>query len=572
MRALSLSIVVVFLTSCATNPAKHLEPNGADLRVSTVDPVGLYRGDEKLDEQDFYELSGDTESLEAVKGSRSAGGVMQIGGASLVTVGVAAMAFGFLNGLLADGGVLGEKGLYPAGTIDGLVGYLIAGAGGLAVFGGGSLFVAGGNKVKGEPPVFDLKHAQAAIERGRYGEGGLKPENISSLVLTTTSAKASYCVRSGALVKPLAALDKNGKEIAIQEHLDWVTVNATPADAVSTRDVFTGVDTFVQDEDETVEGTYNREAAKKDPPKEYVVSSPLNRSLANYLTPVTLSATVKGTNVSTTLKLEQDLECAEEVDFGGRAGSAGSWGDSGASGSSSRSAGSGGSGGPGGDGSSGPDVDAEAAWVRDPFGKRLALVAWSSGGSTGATLIGPRGSLTLDASGGPGGRGGSGGKGGRGVSGDSKRCPSDGGNGGSGGNGGRGGSGGRVRLELSDDSLSGIVSASVRGGSGGSGGSQGRGGSGGSSSKGCSNARSGSDGSSGQSGPRGSDGSVTKKTVPAAQLELVQRALKDLKGFKLDGAADAPMASPSSSADDASDADAPPAAPAAKAKKSKKKK
>ncbi len=569
MRLLSLVVLFVWVASCATNPAKHLEPNGTDVRVNTVDPVGLYRGEEKLDEQDFYELSGDTESFDAVKSSRGAGGAMQIGGASLVTVGVVAMAFGFLNGLLADGGILGEKGLYAPGTIDGLTGYLIAGAGGLAVFGGGTLFTVGGNKVKGEPPVFDLQHAQAAIEKGRYGAGGLKPETISSLQLTTSSAKAAYCARSGALVKPLAALDTNGKEIAIQEHLDWVTVDATPADAVSVRDMYTGVNGFVAEDDESVDGTYNREAAKKSAPKEYVVTSPLTRSLANYLTPVTLVATVKGTGVSTTLKLEQSLECSEEVDFSGANGSSGSSGDSGGSGSSSRGAGSGGSGGPGGDGSSGPDVDVEAAWVRDSAGRRLVLAAWTSGSSSSATLIAPKGTLTIDASGGLGGRGGSGGRGGRGVSGDSKRCPSDGGNGGSGGNGGRGGQGGRVRLELADESLSGLVGASVRGGAGGSGGSAGRGGYGGTSSKGCSSARSGADGSSGQSGPRGSDGSMTKKLVPAAQLEQVQRALKELKGFKLDGAADAPVATETDDAEEPAANEPAPAKPT-KAKKKKK--
>lgn len=543
---LSSFIAVVFATSCATNPAKNLEPNGVDLTVNAnVQPVGLYRGEEQVDEQDFYRLAGDTESYEAVKASRGAGSAMQIGGMSLITVGALAVAFGFLNGLFADGGVLGEKGLYPKDAIGGLTGYLIAGAGGVGIAGGAWMFAAGGSKVRGEPPVFDLNHAQASLETGRYGAGGLSPEHITSLELTTNTGVASYCALSGAVVKPLVGRDKDGKDVSLQRHLDWVTVSSTP-DALTVTDEYTGISSFTSEEDETVEGTFTREASAKTPPKQYVVRSPLTQSLLNYGVPVTVTAKVNATGLTKVLALEQSLTCAEFVDFAGERGRPGASGERGSSGNSSRGPSPGGAGVAGVDGAMGPDVDVEAAWLKDQTGRRVALVAWQSGGTSGTTLLAPGGSLRVVASGGAGGSGGRGGEGGRGVDGNSKRCPSDGAAGGSGGSGGRGGAGGRVLLQLADESLSSLVSGSAEGGSGGSAGRGGSGGSAGSSSKGCSTARRGGQGGSGGPGTSGPPGTVTKRVVPASSLPMIQRALSTMKGFSLADAADVPVNEPKS--------------------------
>lgn len=60
--------LAVCVSACATNPAKSLEPNGVDVKVNDDEtPQGLFRGEEPLDEQDFYHLTADVESENAVK-------------------------------------------------------------------------------------------------------------------------------------------------------------------------------------------------------------------------------------------------------------------------------------------------------------------------------------------------------------------------------------------------------------------------------------------------------------------------------------------------------------------------
>lgn len=532
---LKVLLCCVLSVSCATNPAKNLEPNGVDVKVNDDEtPQGLFRGEEPLDEQDFYHLTQDVESETVIKDSRATGFTMQSIGVTLATVGIAAAAFGLASNFLADGGLLGSPGLFPRLFESGWIPYVIAAAGGVTAAGGFYLFGDGKTKTLGETPLFDLAHAQASIENGRYGKGGLKPENIATLELT--ASRQGWCSLFGASLNPVLAKDKDGKEIKIRNHLEWLTWTAEPGGVL-------GESAAALPEDAPVDEEGNAVKAETPEPVRYV-RSPLETSFSFVGKPVKVTVAVKGTGVSTSVSLPHDLACPESVDRSGSEGRSGRYGESGRSGYSGASGSSGGNGGDGADGQNAPDVEAEAAWVTDPQGNRLALVAWSTSSGTRATLTGPGAHITIDASGGGGGYGGRGGSGGSGSSGDSgktpKYCAGNGGNGGSGGTGGRGGNGGRVTLRLADESLSSVLRASVLGGVAGLAGSKGYGGSGGSSSSQCRSGTRGTDGVDGTSGSRGQAGSITKRVVSAAELSMIKEVLSANPGFTLEASSGSP--------------------------------
>lgn len=526
--------IATLATGCATNPAKNLEPNDVDVKVNDDEtPQGLFRGDEALDEQDFYHLTGDVESEKAVNDSRSTGTTMQIAGVSLIAVGIATVAFVVGSLAFAPGGLAGEQGLVPQIWQADMpfIPYLIGAAGAGAIGGGSYLFGDGKAKTLGITPIFDLEHAQASIENGRYGPGGLKPENIASLSLKTADDKLTYCGSSGTVLAPITAKDSNSKIIKISHHLDWLTWKTEPTG------VLTDGDVPLSDDQATAEPVR-------------AIKSPLRSSLSNLGKPVVVTAAVTATGVNTVLTLQQDLSCFETIDLHGDPGEYGRPGNDGRFGSQGAPGGDGTPGANGGDGQAGSDVEAEASWVVDSKGRQLALVVWTEGSSTRATVLDPRGNVRITADGGRGGRGGQGGRGGNGASSDSGKtpryCAGRGGSGGSGGTGGRGGSGGRVTLRLSDESLSAVVRATANGGSGGSAGSGGYKGSGGSNNSACGGrfATSGTSGTDGTDGTAGQPGQVNKRTVSASELRLIADVLAKTPGLKLVAGAGASLPTP----------------------------
>jgi hypothetical protein len=241
MRPLACLLAFAF-AACATNPARGLTPNGVDpiirfeagrtderLEKDFFDPekreTGAFRGDEKLDEQDFYAVIEDQESLRAVSGSRGAGNVLQGLGIGVATLGYAtAAAFG-VDLLLSKGGLLvGEgEGLLPRFFEDGLAMYggllggVVVGAIGLG------LFFWGKDKTLGHPPVFKMKHAQQALETSLYGAGGLTPQSVVKLELNATP----FCATDPATVQ-LVARDAKGRAITLKDRGDWFAWSTSP--------------------------------------------------------------------------------------------------------------------------------------------------------------------------------------------------------------------------------------------------------------------------------------------------------------------------------------------------------
>ncbi|MFZ5443867.1 MAG: hypothetical protein ACOZQL_27935 [Myxococcota bacterium] len=526
---LTTFLLALLSTACATNPARGLTPNGIDpvirfesgrsdatLEKHFFDPekleTGAFRGDEKLDEQDFYAVIEDQPSLRAVSGSRGAGNVLQAFGIGLATLGYAtAAAFG-VDLLLSKGGLLvGEEspGLLPRFFDDGLAMYggllggVVVGAVGLG------LFFWGKEKTLGHPPVFKMKHAQQALETSLYGVGGLTPQSVVKLELKPTP----FCATDPATVQ-LIARDAKGRVINLKDRGDWFAWSTTPDGLLEGEEVDTRL-----------------------------VLNPVAASLAAFGREVSLGVEVKGTATSARTALGTDFDCAPSVSVSGRRGAQGQGGKTGA-----KDAGSGGDGQVGGDGEAGATFVVEAANVIGPQQQRLVLVAVQREGqrATQLALVRAGTRVQIEATGGQGGRGGEGGHGGTGTSMLGKCADGrDGGAGGTGGPGGRGGDGGRVSLRVASASLTSVVEAQVSGGDGGEGGPGGRGGSGSAGGgymcpKGVHtrSGKSGPDGRAGQRGQPGRTGRVESSVVPARSLPLISAALAANPAFQLDG--DAP--------------------------------
>lgn len=512
-------LVLVLASACATNPARRLEPNGVDVTVREQGtPRGLFRGAERLDEQDFYRLTGDEVSENAVKASRATGSTMQAAGVSLLSVGLGAVLFAASSLILSDGGALGPRGVLPRVFDSAVIPYVIGGAGVLATAGGGLLFTDGRARTSGESPLFDLAHAQASLERARYGEEGLKPEHIASLLLATGDGRSAYCGLSGTSLAPVMAKDKAGRAVKIHHHLDWLKWSVEPEGALYDDPLMIG--------------------PRREPRRS--VASPLGKSIKHLDQDVTVQVSLASTGVATSLTLKQDLTCREALYRWGAPGGAGAHGVHGMEGARNGGAGGrGGAGSDGGDGQPGVDLEVEAAWVTVEGGRRLGLITWATGlGPPGSTLIAPGATFSVVSVGGGGGAGGNGGAGGAGGQSDPNKLPSycagNGGAGGAGGNGGRGGPGGRVTVRATDAALLAVITASAPGGNGGPGGDGGAGGKKGTEWSGCQGATNGANGPRGATGTWGQAGTVDATLVDASALTLVPGVLAGAPSLTLE--------------------------------------
>lgn len=516
--ALHFSLIAAFCSGCIKNPALGLTANDVDPVVEETykdRATGLYRGDDKVDEQDFYAIVGDIDSAKQIKAARSSGETKQTVGGVLIGVGAAVLAGTLALYILPKGGVLGDKGLFdPPSPYLNYAGLLL-GLGGTA--GGLVLLRNGKEATSGKTLMFPLKHAQESLEKAQYGGAGLQPENIKSLMLTAIKGRSSYCGNSGIDLEPLVGKDEKGREIKLARHEDWLEWETDPE----------GLMVEAKSHSDTAQSARG-------------IRSPMRKDLKALGKQVKITVTVKGTSTTASLLLSQDLSCPEDAFYSGSGGSSGSSGSSGSYGSSGGgSGGDGQDGGDGGDGDNGVDVDVEAAWVKDKSGHRYALIAAKSAQGKPVVVLMEKGAeFSVVSAGGPGGSGGWGGSGGSGASSDGgstpKYCAGDGGRGGNGGRGGRGGNGGRIVIKATDKALFDQIPAGAPGGSAGSGGSSGSGGSHGSESSPCSGAKNGPSGASGASGNSGRDGSVKKQQASAGELSMIQAVLREAPNLSLD--------------------------------------
>ncbi len=503
----ALSAVVAVGGACVTDPARHLEESGDDVEIT---PNGSFiRGDDHLDEEEFYSLVGDKESAEKIRAERAQGEMFQPVGVALGLTGAGMIVGGLGYYVVTTSGSNAKPIL--GGTGDTLV-YYAAFFGGLAgAVGGGYLWYDGNQKASGKNRMFDVKHATASLESARYGSGGATQSTVASVELATKSGAQSFCTVGATALKPLVAKDEKGRNIKLDaSRAGWFQWTSNP-DGVLTQ---------------------TRSA----------VVSPLGTSLAALGKDVIVTVKVDApTNVQATLDLKPDFGCPKPwFNFEGGGGGSGNFGDSGqGAGSEGQAGGPGGPGGPGGDGARGLDVTVEATSLRGPGGEDLVLAAVSThGGGVNLAVFDPKtaGPLLIAADGGPGGSGGRGGGGGNGWafgSGDTCRPGGAGGTGGNGGPGGRGGDGGHVRIRADSKAALAAVRASVQGGAPGGGGFGGNGGGGGDGdSCGSDRAARGADGAGGAgggSGTAGREGRVDAGVAPRGSLHMIKAALKSAR-------------------------------------------
>ena len=514
-------LIMILCARCASNPALHPAPNNELLAVT--EDEGFTRGGEKIDEEDFYQLTGDTESAQVVHSSRSTGEVLQAVGMTALIIGAAVLAGSLGVWVLSGNGdpppiTLSESQTYYP--------YIGAGIGAVVLAAGIVMFgVVGKPKADGSQRVFDVPHAQASIETGRYGKAGLTPELIKSLSITAESGSTKFCGSAPLTLDVLGATDAEGRPVKTDTRGDWFAWSATPADAYH---------------------------PSVQPGAQPTIDSPMKASLLNVDQAVAVTATVKATGVTTTTNFVADLTCGGQFGFSGAAGRDGESGKEGKSGH--KGPGTAGLDGiNGNDGHSGLDVEAEAAWVSLPNHPKLMLIAVQGQNGIDTLLVEAGTEVTIASAGGPGGDGGKGGKGGSGDSPGYNVCGdgSSGGNGGRGGTGGRGGDGGNVTIRVSDAALQSAISASAPGGRGGGPGGAGSGGSGGvnhqnSCPKGVSThgGQSGQSGGSGQSGNGGRPGKVDVKVTSASSLRLISKLIDANPGMSLLGGDDSSGSKP----------------------------
>ncbi len=533
-RLLVSLVCVTFISACVTNPARHLSPNDEEVQVreeldgaqetAMVDKDGdgkpdqelspYVRGTEALDEQEFYDVIGDTESAEKIRSSRSAGAALEGLGFGTMIVGILAAVVGaglfFLSNdeLMPPPFVIEDKNrqylLY--GTL---------GSVGVAALGG---LLYGGMKpqARGDKKIFDLVHARRRLEISIYGENGATPDDIKSFTFGKGNESSRVCAGQTLTLAPVVALDARGRAMRVSGRADWFQWRTTPKD---------GLVTHVPDAP--------------------VLSSSLISDFATVNEQITLALEIPETHLSYSMTFPHDFGCPSELAHGGvdgRSGGTGRSGGSGHSGSSNRSPTDGLDGVDGADGAPanpGTSVEAEVAWVRTEKQGRLALLVVG----TEAQLFDPsKTKVSVLAQGGRGGSGGDGGDGGTGGSAWMQTCSpgGDGGRGGRGGRGASGGPGGKVRVRAADQDLLDAVSASAPGGGAGRGGSAG--GAGGKGSSGSckkgfpKEGRSGTRGAPGKGGTEGAEGSVETSVVGVSDLRRVAAVVAQNPTLTLEGA------------------------------------
>ena len=488
-RQITTVVVLLTVTSCATNPARQLI--ATDQEVVIDDDGRFKRGDEIVDEQDFYALVRDAPSMQAVYDVRAGGERKQSFGAGSAIIGgvVGGVGLAWFAGQARDFSGADVASVYGS--------YAAMGVGGLMLLAGGWLVVSGRAEALGEARVFDVDHARASLERARYGDDGATPAIVKHLALSTATGAATFCSITGTALRALVAHDDKGRPVRLTERGDWFVYSSQPEGLVD------AAGTFVQ--------------------------SPWTTSLAGLGAPVVVTVKVKDTAVTSSLTLTPDFACPDPglraAGSGGAGGSSGNGGRSGAAGSNGSD---GSDGADGSDGEAGREVDADVTSIT--FGDRTLIVAAvkrADVGDVAVTVHDARvGPLRLEVGGGGGGGGGNGGAGGYGG-GASDECATggDGGRGGRGGDGGDGGRGGVVNVRVVGDAAR-LVVVDVGGGGGGGGGAGGGGGYAGAGTK-CgengtsASGRNGSDGVDGRHGARGAAGRVSIKKVSTAELELL---------------------------------------------------
>ncbi len=275
-----VTLISVLAGGCVAvrNPARHPTPNDQEVMVKVDE---LYRGDEKLDEQDYYELAGDHESAAKIRKSRDRGEIRQSIGAFMFVTGVAFLAGGLYAGKLASDGDT---------RLPSWVQWAASG-GGLAVGYIGVLVRSGGKEAAAPTSrMFDASHAQRSLETGRYGAKGLTAESIKALVIATKDGKQQLCSYRGVELADLVAKDGAGHIIKLDDHLDWFTWKTTPESLL---------DEVKKDD-------------RAEQPKRHV-RSPLRSSLALLGSDVTVTVSVAKGTLSQSLTLHQDFGCEESL-------------------------------------------------------------------------------------------------------------------------------------------------------------------------------------------------------------------------------------------------------------------
>jgi hypothetical protein len=487
-------VIAVVVAGCVPNPARYPAPSTQDISfTSEGDRLRYQRGDEELDEQDYYMLLGDKKAEAEVRSHRASGVRRQSIGTLLMALGVGVTA-GTLFTYRNDPDR--PSWINYAGFTAGAIGFA----------GGQQLRRAGRRRVQ-ERPILDAERAQVAINMHRYGVATIGPGIVKSIEL---GKARTYCGAAGARLPPLVARDKAGREIDLKDRADWFSYASVP------------------------EGNLTATQAGLS------VSSPLERSLANLGKPVKIEVRVKGTPLVETIELAQSLRCAERLSFEGADGADGSEGKRGTKGQGGRDGGMGGAGGRGRDGRGGLEVEVEAAFVTYR-GKRYLAVVASAGKQQRFAMVDPTaGSITVESAGGAGGTGGRGGRGGNldnfkvAVGGNACRDITSGA-GGPGGPGGTGGRGGTITARGPAAALEAVVLTTP----GGRAGLGGRGGDDGGIGVGCLG-RHGEDGSDGDKGEAGDDGRVEKEVAPASTLSALAEVLATNPAVALEGGGEAP--------------------------------
>lgn len=534
MREFAVAFTLLCFTSaCVTNPARRIsvtdqevfvhDENGEPAKSALISEAAPFaRGDETLDEQEFYEAIGDTESFTKVRGSRTAGEVLQGIGFSLALIGLAALAtFGatYLLSAQPDDEMMKPTLAIPDETRGALIYGVYGGIG--ALVGGSALWFGMHGKSRGSKLVFPLSHARKQMEVARYGADGATPDDVKSLSFADGNVDDLLCAHGQLPLTGLVARDALGRQMKVSDRSEWFEWMTTP-----------------------VPGLVNRS------PDAPVLTSALDGSLEHVDSPVGLTIRIPQTGVGHSRTFDLTFACGAAMGRGGSAGRSGGRGQSGRDGSSgtrSHAPGvgaSGGDGGDGGDGAAGPSLRAEVTWVTTPKRGRLALLVVGNQ----AQLFDPtKNSAVVSANGGSGGDGGAGGHGGKGG-GTGFTCldGAPGASGGRGGRGGRGGSGGSVSLFASDAALLEAVTTEAPGGRGGGAGPGGVRGDGGSSSS-CTHGKgftrsgpAGANGPGGSNGSSGSPGSTQERVVSTDELTGIAEVLAKYPQLTLDGAAPMP--------------------------------
>src|SRR5690348_4575586 len=93
MKKLAIATSITLLSACATGPARHLVANDQDVEIT---PDGHFiRGNEHLDEEEFYSLVGDQKATDHIKEDRSQGEMFQPLGIGVGVAGIGLAVGGY---------------------------------------------------------------------------------------------------------------------------------------------------------------------------------------------------------------------------------------------------------------------------------------------------------------------------------------------------------------------------------------------------------------------------------------------------------------------------------------------